>query len=659
MARQVVPPDVVEAPGRDLPRAGDLPPTVAAQAVAPEPERPDPGVCLRLAREHERLGDEEEAVRWALAVTAAGDDFPAWQAAAGILARFPSAAPEPLRQARLAVLGSYTTSQLAPMVSLAARGLGVELELYECDYGQYRQEIVDDNSGLYGFAPDFVMIAVHDGELTLPEISSAPESDVAAEVERWTSLWALAAARTQATIVQTTFALPLENAMGHLAASSPGSRYHMARRLNLVLGEEASRSEHPILLLDCERLAGAIGTERWFDPRYWQLAKHAVSPPAMVVLARHAAALIAASLGLRKKCVVLDLDNTLWGGIIGEDGIAGIQLGSGVEGEAFAALQEYLLEVKRRGVALAVCSKNDEADARRPFREHPEMRLRLDDIAAFVADWRPKPEQLRTVAEALSIDLASLVLVDDSPAEREAVRHVLPEVDVVTLPDDPSFFVRALDRYLPLQPALLTDEDLRRTEQYRARARAAQLEASASSIEDFYRSLRMEALIAPFSEVDLPRIAQLVSKTNQFNLTTRRHGEARLRALAADPACVHLSLRLRDRLADHGLVGVMIALEAGGALDIDTWLMSCRVIGRSVETAMLNRLCAEAEARGLGRLRGTYVRTPRNDLVSDLYERLGFSAVERGRERSTWTYGIDGGRPADEFIDTESWTDSS
>ena len=657
MSRQTTTPAIRVDPRRpDLPQAGDLPPAVAAHAVAPKPERPDPRVCLQLAQAHEQAGSEEEAARWALAVAAAGDDFPAWQAAAGILSRCASGAPEPLRRARLAVVGSYTTSQLVPMIDLAARCLGVALDLYECPYGQYRQELVDSKSGLYAFAPEFVLLAVHDGELSLPELSSAPKEDVETELERWTSLWELASTQACATVVQTTFALPAEDAMGHLATKSPGSRYHMAQEVNLRLGEEASRSTQPVLVLDCERLSATIGKEQWFDPRYWQLAKHAVAPPAMVVLARHAAALLAAALGLTKKCVVLDLDNTLWGGIIGEDGLDGIRLGSDVDGEAYVAFQEYLLELERRGIALAVCSKNNDADARQPFERHPDMRLRLDDIAVFVADWRPKSEQICSVAETLSVDLSSLVFVDDNPVEREAIRQFLPEVDVVTLPDDPSFYVRALAGYLPLQTASFTREDTLRTEQYRARAEVARLKASTRSIEDFLRSLEMQALITPFNDVDLPRIAQLVGKTNQFNVTTRRRGESRLRALAADHACVHFSLRLRDRFADHGLVGAIIAIESGDSLEIDTWLMSCRVIGRDVEAAMLHRLSREAVARGLRCLCGTYIRTAKNLLAGDVFERFGFDMVELGPDRSTWAYDLSVRGPiANEFIDIESW----
>ena len=255
------------------------------------------------------------------------------------------------------------------------------------------------------------------------------------------------------------------------------------------------------------------------------------------------------------------------------------------------------------------------------------MRIALDDIAVFVADWRTKPEQLRSVAEALDIGLDSLVFVDDNPAEREAVRQFLPEVDVITLPADPSGYVRALGDYLLFEPASFTAEDARRTEHYRARRSAADSAASAETIEDFYRSLEMRAVVSPFTDDDLPRIAQLVGKTNQFNLTTRRHSLPRSREFTEDPACVHLSFRLGDRFTDHGLIAVVIAFEREDALDVDTWLMSCRVIGRSLEATVLQELCRAAAERGCSELRGSYVPTAKNELVRELFPRLGFELV--------------------------------
>ena len=372
---------------------------------------------------------------------------------------------------------------------------------------------------------------------------------------------------------------------------------------------------------------------------------------ALPLLARHTVAVMNADLGLSRKCLVLDLDNTLWGGVIGEDGLAGIKLGNGVDGQAFVAFQEYVLKLKNKGVILAVCSKNNYADAIQPFEKHPDMRLKLEDIALFIANWEPKPDNIRRIARELNIGLDSLVFADDNPVEREAVHRFVPEVDVIPLPEDPSYYVRTLSEYLLFETSSLTVEDGQRTEQYRARAQYADLEQKSIGIEEFYDSLQMEAIVTPFNEVDLPRIAQLIGKTNQFNLTTRRHGLAQLEAFMKDPHYVHLALRMRDRFADHGLVSVMIAQLEGAVLDIDTWLMSCRVIGRTVEAAILKGLCLRAEELGCTSLQGSYIRTEKNAMVADVYGKHGFDLVGEEGGVSTWTYDLQGrGSIANKFI---------
>lgn len=595
-------------------------------------------ICLKLARTCIDLEDYGEAWRWTLAVVDSGDDFASWQAAAALLARLPvEAMPNSKRSAKLALLSSYTTTQFGPMLELAAARLGIRFELYQGHYGQYRQEIIDPQSPMYGFGPDFVLLAVHEGDLALPDLSQDPDRDIQAELQRWTSLWHTVSQRTAARIVQHNIVLPPETPMGHLGFRLPGSRYAMTRRLNSRLGEEAAGR---VSFIDAELISSLFGKNRWFDPRFWFLGKYAVAPEAHPLLARHTAAVIAADLGLSRKCLVLDLDNTLWGGVIGEDGLAGIKLGDGVEGEAYVALQEYIRKLKNKGIILAVCSKNNPADAREPFEKHPEMRIKLDDIAVFAANWRSKPENIRDIAEKLNIGLDSLVLLDDNPVEREAVRQFLPEVDVISLPADPSRYVRALAEYLMFETTSFTVEDAQRADQYRARAQIAELESSAESIEDFHRSLKMRAIVRPFDELNLPRIAQLIGKTNQFNLTTRRHGAEKLREFMADPDCVHLYLRLRDRFADHGLVSVAIARREGEVLDIDTWLMSCRVIGRTVEAQMLHHLCVEALRLGCSLLRGTYVPTAKNAMVGDVYGRFGFEAIEDRDKTTVWQYNI-------------------
>jgi FkbH-like protein len=302
---------------------------------------------------------------------------------------------------------------------------------------------------------------------------------------------------------------------------------------------------------------------------------------------------------------------------------------------------------------LAVCSKNNHGDAIEPFQKHPEMRLKLDDIALFVANWEPKPDNIRLIANTLGIGLDSLVFVDDNPVERAAVRQLVPEVEVIPLPVDPSQYARALSQCLLFETSAFTAEDRERSEQYRARAQIMEAEKSAGSIEDFYRSLRMEAVVGPFDDLHLPRIAQLIGKTNQFNLTTRRHGLPQLQAFMNDLNCVHLFLRLRDRFTDHGLVSLMIALRQGDVLDIDTWLMSCRVIGRTVETAMLDHLCRLAEPLGCASVRGTYIPTAKNAMVADVYAKYGFELVSRHEGSTTWQYDLRlKGKITNEFIRT-------
>jgi len=615
---------------------------------------PQAGLCLKLARSYEELGNIPEACRWALTVVDADDDFTAWQTAGRLVQRYANVSGPKLRSAKVALLGSYTTAQLGQMLSLAASRRGICIEVQESQYGQYEQEIIDPNSRLYAFDPDFVVLAVHEGDLRLPEYSAAPEESIRSEVARWTSLWRTVKERSRARVVQHNFALPCDVPAGHLAARLPGSRYMMAQAVNARLGEEAGNA---VSIVDCERLASFVGKARWFDPRFWHLAKQAVALQAVPVPARHTAAVIGADLGLSRKCLVLDLDNTLWGGVIAEEGLAGIKLGNGVDGEAFVAFQEYILKLKHKGVILAVCSKNNHADALQPFEQHPEMRLKREDIAVFVANWEPKPQNIRRIAQELGIGLDALVFVDDNPVEREAVRQFVPEVEVVPLPDDASYYVRALSQCLSFETSSYTQEDAARAEQYRARAQIRELEATAGSIEEFYQSLHMQAIVAPFDALHLPRIAQLIGKTNQFNLTTKRHGMPQLESFVSDPTCVHLYLRLRDRFADHGLVALVIALQEGAVLDIDTWLMSCRVIGRTVEATIMEHVCRRAEALGCTSLRGTYVPSEKNAMAEEAYAKLGFDLASRAGGRATWTYDLSAKGPiVNQFIKTvDAW----
>jgi len=608
---------------------------------------------MEIAAACRQLGQRDEAYGWLRQAAGEAETFLQWQAAALAFKQMRrEAPPRATRTARVALLGSYTTSQLAPLLGLAAFREGFDIDIYESRYGQYSQDLIDPDSELYAFHPEVVILAVHEGALRLPELSGDPDAAVGAELERWRQLWALGTRRASARVIQHTFVTHPAQPLGHLAGRL-GSRYAMAQMLNFRMMREAPAE---VAFVDCERLASWCGKQAWFSDRYWYLTRQALAPDALPLLARHTAAVLAATLGLSRKCLVLDLDGTLWGGIIGEDGLGGITLGGGPAGEAYADFQSFLLGLKQKGILLAVASRNNDFDARLPFEEHPDMRLHLADFAAFVAGWKDKVSDLRDIAGELGLGLDSLVLVDDSPAERALVRAQLPEVDVIELPADPAEYVRTLTGYPGLETVALTEEDTRRTEQYLARREASRLEAATGSLAEFHRSLEMSARVTPFDEQTMPRVAQLIAKTNQFNLTGGRPGLAELNALVRDPNTVHLCLRLRDRFGDHGLVSILLGRQHGEAVEVDVWVMSCRVLGRTVEAAMIEHLCREAAARGCRRVRGTYVPTTRNQLVRDLYPSFGFELVTEEAGTTTWELDLSrGGAIRNELI--AEWVD--
>jgi FkbH-like protein len=334
---------------------------------------------------------------------------------------------------------------------------------------------------------------------------------------------------------------------------------------------------------------------------------------------------VAAVFGRARKCLVLDLDNTLWGGVIGDDGLTGIELGQGsATGESFIAIQRMALELRNRGIVLAVCSKNEESTARTPFQEHPEMLLREDHIAIFQANWTDKAANLRAIATALNIGIDALVLLDDNPAERAQVRRELPLVAVPELPDDPAMYPRTLAAAGYFEAVSFSQEDRDRAGYYQGNARrAASLQAS-GDMDSYLASLDMVCAIGPVDSVSRPRVAQLINKSNQFNLTTRRYSEAEVAAAEADPRRHAIHVRLKDTFGDNGIISVIVADIGLDTWDIDTWLMSCRVLGRRVEEAVLAHLAAAARQTGATALTARYVPSAKNKMVAQHYDKLGF-----------------------------------
>jgi FkbH-like protein len=534
---------------------------------------------------------------------------------------------------RLAVLGSATLTHLLPAIRVAGLRRGMHVTTWEAGFGQYLQALAEPAAGLAAFRPTAVLLALDAHHLaagaSAAQDAAAAEAAFAELQARIEHAWQRArTVAPGATILHQT-ALPLHRPLlGANEHRLPGSPAGLIARLNAALRPMADAAGVHLLALDaaCAR----DGLAAWHTPTYWHLAKQEIAPAAAPAYGEQVARLLAALAGRSAKCLVLDLDNTLWGGVVGDDGADGIVLGQGsAAGEAYAAFQRHVRELARRGVLLAVCSKNDEANALEPFERHPGMVLRRDDIACFLANWDDKATNLRRIAAALNIGLDALVFVDDNPAERDLVRRELPMVAVPEVTDDPESCIAALADGGYFEAVALTEEDRRRTALYAGnRARAAQA-GQATDLDAYLRGLEMRLLWRRFDAAGLARIVQLINKSNQFNLTTRRYGEPDVRAVMEDPRALGLQLRLTDRFGDNGVIAIVIGrLDGAGALEIDTWLMSCRVLGREVEPATLNLLAAQAAALGARRLVGRYLPTKKNAMVQDHYARLGFTVTD-------------------------------
>ncbi|HKT17950.1 MAG TPA: HAD-IIIC family phosphatase [Stellaceae bacterium] len=538
--------------------------------------------------------------------------------------------PDGFQRRRLAVMASSTVEHLVPGIRVAALARRLLLDIDIAPYGQFRQAILDRDSFLEAAPPDFVLFMLDEAAALAPLSVSATraETDAAikAEIDGLAALWRRARERFGAVVLQQTVLntrLPL---FGNYEAAVPGAPAALIDRFNQALAEAAASAG--VLLVDIDREAASSGRASWSDPVRWYQAKQAIGPAVAPVYGDLVARVIAAACGLSRKCLVVDLDNTLWGGVVGDDGIEGIVLGQGsAAGEAYLAFQRYAGMLADRGIVLAVCSKNDPDFIETVFAKHPEMHLKRDSVAAFAVNWDDKATNLRRLAKTLELGLDSFVFVDDNPAERAIVRRELPSVAVPELPDDVALYGSVIARAGYFEAAAFTKEDRIRVRQYAENVRRNEQLANATDMEGFLRSLEMTMEAGPPRREDITRVTQLINKTNQFNLTTRRYTEPEVQRLVDDPSSVVLRFRLTDRFGDNGLIAVIIALphpEERQALLIDTWLMSCRVLGRGVEAACLGVLARAAAKTGATTLIGLYRPSGRNAMVREHYLRLGF-----------------------------------
>lgn len=572
----------------------------------------------------------------------------------------PSPPPQlPGQNVRLAILGSSTVDHLAAGIRVGGLRRSIWIETYTPSYGQYAQELLDPTSGLNDFAPTTVLFAL-DGYHLLQGITPTATSEAVSAtlggiIDRLETQWLTARRKFSAHIIQNVplpVFLPLIGGNEHRL---PGSQLTALREFSALLRIRADAAGVDLVALDDR--AASDGLIAWHDPALWHRAKQEIHPQATALYGDLVARLIGANQGRSSKCLVLDLDNTLWGGVIGDDGLAGIKLGQGsARGEAHLAFQHYARDLSRRGIILAVCSKNDEVNAQEPFNSHPEMALRREDIACFIANWTDKASNLREIAKRLNIGLDSLVFADDNPAERAIVRRELPMVEVPELPEDPTFYASCIANAGFFEATKLTVEDVQRTKLYQQNVARDSLMVAATDMDGYLHSLAMQAIWDRFDPVGRSRIVQLINKTNQFNLTTRRVTDDEIGRLIENDSALTLQIRLLDQFGDNGIVAIVAgnADKSTHTIYLDTWLMSCRVLGRGVENETLNLVASEALRLGATRLVGRYIPSIKNGMVRDHYAKLGFLIeTEDVGGTTTWFMDLTNFVPRQTFITTK------
>ena len=542
---------------------------------------------------------------------------------------------------KIAILSGSTIGEIKPILELFLLHHGIQPEFYEGEYARYYENAVFDDGSLRAFAPD--IIYVHTTVQNLSGLPCPADSDVeaeeklAAEVLRWQSFWD-ACCSMGAIVIQNNFEFPNVRVMGSFEAVDRRGAVRFVRRMNEALARYAE-AHRGFLVNDINYLAAELGLDHWFSPTMWYAYQYALDLSAVPALCASIANIIKSLYGKNKKSIACDLDNTLWGGVIGDDGVQGIQLGEeSPSGRAFTALQRYLKLVSQTGVLLNVNSKNEAEIAKSGF-SRPESVLHEEDFICFTANWQPKDENLAQMASQLNLLPESFVFLDDNPAEREIVRRRFPQTAVPEL-TEPEHYVRTLARSGYFEVTSLSADDKKRSEMYRENAQRAQAQAAFSDYSDYLRSLEMKAVIAPFDTAHAARITQLMNKTNQFNLTTRRYTDAEVSACMSDGNTLTLYASLADRFGDNGIVTALIGRVQDGILTIEEWVMSCRVFKRDLELAVFDALIAYCRTHNITGIEGDYLPTAKNAYVRTLYPTLGFSQTAESEEGTHYRFDI-------------------
>lgn len=539
---------------------------------------------------------------------------------------------------RIAILGGSTADAVKDILDLFLLNYGIEAEFYLSEYGQYYNEALFPSEELLSFKPDFVYIHTTNRNIDLyPDVNDsnqAVEEKLGCELSRYEEMWKSLSEKLGAVIIQNNFEQPSFRLLGNSDFTDRRGRVNFINRLNLGFGEYAERTKN-FYINDINYISSCYGLDKWSDSRQWYMYKYALAMDAVPYLASNIAAIIKAALGKNKKVLALDLDNTLWGGVVGDDGVDGIRIGKDLPGgQVYSEFQEYVRLHKDIGVLLTVCSKNDMENAAAGLK-HPDGVLKPEDFTMIKANWENKDINLIETAAELSLLPESFVFADDNPAERAIVKGQIPGIAVPEMTEAENY-IRILDRNRYFEILSLSDDDRKRGEMYKANAERAALRVSFADYGEYLDSLEMEAEIGDFLPVYLSRITQLTNKSNQFNLTTKRYTEAEIDAVYKSGSHIRLYGRLKDKFGDNGVVSVVIGEIKGDELHIDLWLMSCRVLKREMELAMLDKLIEAARARGIRKILGYYYPTKKNGMVKELYGSFGFTKTADNDGNTLW-----------------------
>lgn len=537
----------------------------------------------------------------------------------------PNAAP-----IKIALLADTATQYIHQAIKGMGVANNVSYQVYEADYNQIDRQVYDPTSELYDYKPDFVLILRSSEHLLhqFYKLSAAEQGGFAAQQTAYIdSLYQTITAKLKCKVLVNTYFELNDSVFGNYAGKVGQSFLYQVRKLNVEVMDLAHEHKN-MFLLDMASIIGTMGYHHTFDPKLYINGDIVYNFEVLPVMAQHVHAVIQSITGSFKKCLILDLDNTTWGGIIGDDGMQGIKVGHLGVGKAFTELQMWAKQLKNRGIILAVCSKNTESIAKEPFESHPDMVLRLDDIAVFVANWENKVNNIRHIQSVLNIGFDSMVFLDDNPFERAMVQDGIPQLTVPNLPEDPVEYLGYLRGLNLFETASYTEEDSERTKKYIEEGKRVVFQRSFENEGQFLESLDMVSEVAVFTAFTIPRVAQLTQRSNQFNLRTKRYTEAEVQQMAESDKFYTFSLTLEDKFGDHGLISALILEAQGDALLIDTWIMSCRVLKRGMEKFTMFCIASEAKKHGFKKLVGEYIPTAKNGIVEDHYAQLGFESVD-------------------------------